>query len=717
MNKKIVRLGLLMMGSMVLLPGNVTAFAQDGPGNPEPLNAQTISCPMSLPEGDIDGETMVCGQIEVPENWDDPSGRTVLITYAIAKAHNAAPFSDPIIYFEGGPGISALEEIEWLDGNTDHLRMTRDIIFFDQRGIRYSSNLECPLDIKNQAIDFDIPEDIDPEVLAVMENPNVTVDSDLDVLFAAANLLGPGRDVVSCTPYFKAQGIDLSQYGTDNNALDAIALMNALDYSTYNLYGISYGSNHAMEVMRYYDENDSAELPPIRSVVIDGVIGVWVDFVFNNAISIPVVILDVFEACEADDACSASYPNIRQRAIDLLEAVEATPLVIDDSTPITVTDLRAVLRRHGLNPEGLVYLPRLIDELERGETDLYSRLQAGTLPVVSESTLPDVSNPFDPGALAGNEPSTQMRILADEVESLYGRLQDEAPLAVSESAPADVSNPFDPISLEASELSADIQIVADEVEFLAAQSRRLSAAYERGISLPQFFADELADSAEQLPSAAQAPIALFLQSVPISAPDRDQLLQAISSLPQIEQTLLVSLIGLMDDDDIAEVYEILADPLYSERFLGIFQIIQQVIHCNDRVFDLNNTFENLRASDAPQLIPVNAIDWNVATRCEGYGLSGSPTEPIVNSSGFPVFIANGALDTSTTVLWGEQVYENLENARMVTFPNLGHGATRKTACSRDITNAFFMYPEAELNLACIEALHPVFVLPEDELPS
>jgi pimeloyl-ACP methyl ester carboxylesterase len=135
------------------------------------------------------------------------------------------------------------------------------------------------------------------------------------------------------------------------------------------------------------------------------------------------------------------------------------------------------------------------------------------------------------------------------------------------------------------------------------------------------------------------------------------------------------------------------------------------------VFDLNNTFENLRAADAPQLIPVNAIDWNFATRCEGYGLSGSPTEPIVNSSGFPVFIANGALDTSTTVLWGEQVYENIENARMVTFPNLGHGATRKTACSRDITNAFFMYPEAELNLACIETLRPVFVLPEDELPS
>ena len=128
-----------------------TTAAQEGPGNPLPLSAETIPCPMNLPEGDIDGETIICGQIEVPENWDNPGERTLVITYAIAKANSESPFADPIIFFEGGPGISALEEIELLVDGMTHLRMTRDIIYFDQRGIRFSSALECPPEIRSTA--------------------------------------------------------------------------------------------------------------------------------------------------------------------------------------------------------------------------------------------------------------------------------------------------------------------------------------------------------------------------------------------------------------------------------------------------------------------------------------------------------------------------------------------------------------------------------------
>ena len=665
---KIIRIGLVLMSLMVLVLGTVTTSAQEGPGNPLPLSAKTIPCPMTLPEGDIDGETMVCGQIEVPENWDNPGEKTLVMTYAIAKAKNESPFADPIIFFDGGPGISALEEIEWLNGNTSRLRQTRDIIFFDQRGIRFSSALECPPDVQNMEVEIELPEDVDPEELLATVN-NLTLDADVEALLEAAELLGPDPVVRNCAPYLEEQGVDLSQYGSYNSTQDAIALMAELDYPSYNLYGISYGSEFAMEVMRFYDENDLADLPAIRSVVIDGVIGTWVDWATNNAIWSHTVVVDVFEACEADAACAESYPNIRQRMIDLLDAVEATPLVIDDSTTITIDDLVTVLRSNANDKEGLVYLPRLIDELERGEAELYLLLQDGTLPAVSDSDLPEVSNPFDPISLEANDLATQMRTLADEVENL------------------------------------------------AAQSRRLSEAYDRGISIPQFFADELAVSAEQLPPGAKLSVSNFLGNVSASSPDRNQLLQVTSLFSEAERNLLVSLIGLMDDEDIAEVYEIFADPLYSERLVDKFNIIATVIHCNDRTVDLNRTFETLRAVEAPQLITTDAILYNFGVVCAGYGLSGSPSEPIVNSSEFPVLVSNGALDVSTPVLWGEQVYENLENARMVTFPNSGHGATRETNCARDITNAFFMYPEREFNDDCIETLRPVFVLPDDPLPT
>lgn len=648
--------------------GSAPAFAQVGLGNPLPLSAETIPCPMSLPGGDIDGETMVCGQIEVPENWGDPGDRTLLITFAIAKARNEAPFADPILYFEGGPGISALEEIEWLDGNTSRLRQTRDIIFFDQRGIRYSSALECPPAIKNTFNEIVVPDDVDQEALGQTVN-EISPESDVDALLMAAEILGPGDEAQNCAPYFEEQGIDLSQYSSYSNALDAIALMNALNYTSYNLYGISYGSNHTMEVMRYYDESDAADLPAVRSVLIDGVVGVWNDWLAVN-IGFPNVVLDAFERCEADDACSASYPNIRQRALNLVEEVATSPLVIDDNTTITIDDLRSVLRSNAVDKEGLVYLPRLVDELERGETGLYTRLQDGSLPEVSGSDLPALNTPFDPIALEANDVATQMRLLAAEVDRL------------------------------------------------AAQSQRLSEAYDRGIALPQFFADELATSAEQLPQAPRHQINMFLGRVAVSAPDRNELVQVVAEFRDSERDLLLSLIGLMDDDEIAEVYEILSEPLYRERLVEVFSIIQTVIHCNDRVVDLHRTFEALRANDAPQLIPVGvgAVDFGFGVRCAAYGLSASPSEPISNSSGFPILVSNGSLDTSTPPIWGETIFEGLQNARMVTFPNSNHGATRETDCSRDITNAFFMYPEDELNLSCVDDLQPVFVLQDDPLP-
>ncbi|MBF9058450.1 alpha/beta fold hydrolase [Rhodobacterales bacterium HKCCSP123] len=659
-------LGVLAFTGLSL--GSVPAFGQVGLGNPLPLSAETIPCPMSLPAGDIDGETMVCGQIEVPENWDDPGDRTLLITYAIAKARNEAPFADPILYFEGGPGISALEEIEWLDGNTSRLRQTRDIIFFDQRGIRYSSALECPPEVNSTVNEIVFPEGFDLEALDSTIS-NITPDSDEDALLEAAEILGPGDDALNCAPYFEEQGIDLSQYSSYSNALDAIALMNALNYPSYNLYGISYGSNHTMEVMRYYDENDSVNFPVIRSVVIDGVVGTWVDWL-AVLVAFPNVILDAFEQCEADDACLASYPNIRQRAIDLVEMIAADPLTVGESTTITIDDLRGILRRYAFRNEARVYFPRLIDELERGETELYLRLQDETLPIVSDADLPELSTPFEPIAVEANDIADQMRVLADEVENL------------------------------------------------AAQSRRLSEAYDRGVPLPQFFADEFANSAEQLPGAVQQQVNLFLVNMRTTSGDREQLLQIVTVFSPSERNLLLSLLSLMDDDDIAELYSILADPLYSERFVSLFSIIQTVIHCNDRVFDLRKTFETLRANDAPQLIPggAGAVDFGFGARCAAYGLSANPSEPISNSSRFPVLVSNGSLDSNTPAIWGETVFEGLENAQMVTFPSSAHGATRDTNCARDITNAFFMYPEEELNLSCVDDLRPVFVLPDDPLP-
>ncbi|MEZ4660094.1 MAG: hypothetical protein R2911_21260 [Caldilineaceae bacterium] len=128
----------------LLLVFSHAAIAQTG--EPEALSADVdIPCPSGNLLGEADGETIICGQIEVPENWDEPDGTTINIAYAVLKSRGLAPFSDPIIYFAGGPGGSALattgQSVQFFEGP----RRMHDIVLWDQRGTTYSNLLHCPL--------------------------------------------------------------------------------------------------------------------------------------------------------------------------------------------------------------------------------------------------------------------------------------------------------------------------------------------------------------------------------------------------------------------------------------------------------------------------------------------------------------------------------------------------------------------------------------------
>ena len=64
-----------------------------------------------------------------------------------------------------------------------------------------------------------------------------------------------------------------------------------------------------------------------------------------------------------------------KQLLDLLTAVEQAPLPMNDGSELSESDLVTTLRfvADG-DKEGSAYLPRLVDELERGETALYTRL-------------------------------------------------------------------------------------------------------------------------------------------------------------------------------------------------------------------------------------------------------------------------------------------------------------------------------------------------------
>ena len=51
-------------------------------------------CLFGLPDDEVDGKTIVCGELLVPENWEDPDSETVTISYAVLKSPSLSPFAD-----------------------------------------------------------------------------------------------------------------------------------------------------------------------------------------------------------------------------------------------------------------------------------------------------------------------------------------------------------------------------------------------------------------------------------------------------------------------------------------------------------------------------------------------------------------------------------------------------------------------------------------------
>lgn len=130
----------LLIGGMlmVLLWGSTTlTLAQDF----EPEVTYGPCPPTSVLE--IEGETIECGTVSVPEDYSDPDGDVYNIAFVIFKARSQAPFADPVLYLEGGPGFASLASLVAFPGlpaaqsaqdrRFDDLRQFRDVIWFDQR--------------------------------------------------------------------------------------------------------------------------------------------------------------------------------------------------------------------------------------------------------------------------------------------------------------------------------------------------------------------------------------------------------------------------------------------------------------------------------------------------------------------------------------------------------------------------------------------------------
>ena len=247
-----------------------------------------------------------CGVARRPLDPARPAGAQIDVHYAVlpALARNRKP--DPVLFFAGGPGQSAMELGGTVTRLLARLAYRRDIVLIDQRGTGRSASLACP--------------PVEPTTpLAVA----------LDVARQLVRLK-------ACLAGLKAlpHG-DLRQYTTAIAMHDADAVRQALGVTQVNVVGGSYGTRAALEYMRLFPK-------AVRRVVIDGVAPP--DMVLPAAMSTDnqAAFDAMLAACSAQSPCLQRHPAL---ADDWRTMLASLPREVTVAHPLTGFVERVVLTR------------------------------------------------------------------------------------------------------------------------------------------------------------------------------------------------------------------------------------------------------------------------------------------------------------------------------------------------------------------------------------
>ncbi len=284
----------------------------------------------------------------------------------------------PILYLAGGPGApSYLHEVGMVYWQVflEDSAWQGDWVLFDQRGTGLSRpNLNCPhLSQRTR------------EIMRVSQSLREDM-RDFNAAYA------------ECYEYWLGQAVDLSAYNTERNAEDAVELMQALNQTLrskrWNLFGVSYGTRLALQIMRKH----SALL---HSVILDSVYPpqhhalMEVPFVLQRALD------NLLSTCREAVLCHWAYPNLETDFYDLLARVEqqalsfdvldpqnAVPIQVKITAPRLIDVIFIALYRWDL----IEQIPMIIDQAARGHSQELEPLVIAYMEMLLSSDFSDAMN-------------------------------------------------------------------------------------------------------------------------------------------------------------------------------------------------------------------------------------------------------------------------------------------------------------------------------------
>jgi len=277
-----------------------------------------------------------CGLLQVPEDPEDPEGRSIFLNVVRLPAVSSQGDSDPLFLLSGGPGEAATDLAPALRNLFGKVNRRRDIVLVDQRGTGDSNALDCKP-----------PEKIDYGM-------------SVDESYAAQE-----RHLKKCLASYRDHA-DLRFYTTPYAVDDLNRVRKALGYQSINLWGGSYGTRVALVYARRHPES-------VRTITLDSVAPIGINLPFNVLADADQSLKNVLQFCSQSQKCNARFPDLLPRTKAFISELDASPRMIEVEHPLTQEKIKI-----SLSGQMFASVLRLI---------LYNRDIAPTLPLIIDSAL------------------------------------------------------------------------------------------------------------------------------------------------------------------------------------------------------------------------------------------------------------------------------------------------------------------------------------------
>ncbi|MEP6730164.1 MAG: alpha/beta fold hydrolase [bacterium] len=266
-----------------------------------------------------------CGVVSVAEDRSIATGRRIDLHVMVLPARDRRISPAPLVFLDGGPGLSAIHDAAYASGVLADLRATHDLLLVDMRGTGKSNPLRCDL--------YDDDGRLAPYLAPMF----------------------PLVRVRECAKRLSTRA-DLTQYTTTAAAADLEAVRSALGYPQLNLYGASYGTRLALEYMRRYPERvrRSVLLSPIPP---NEVVGSAISRAGDDALTIAIA------SCRIDDVCNSAAPDPRADIDALLTRLQRQAVTVrlwnwrrlsHDSVALTRRGVAELLWVESYDPDAIV---------------------------------------------------------------------------------------------------------------------------------------------------------------------------------------------------------------------------------------------------------------------------------------------------------------------------------------------------------------------------